>query len=246
MIPTTRAEFEQRILNDLGEPVIKVDIAPIQLENAVDDAIAYWSEFHSDASERTFVKIQITQQDIDNGYIQLPSQIFAVYKLYDPRTVMSGSTWMSAEFEMVRDTMLNAGQAYNLSGYVISKMYLEEMAVNLSPAPQFDFRYLRGRLYIFDEWKAIYRPGDWAVMDCQGFIYNQSENSVYKDKTLRKLAAAYVKKHWGQNLKKFSGVTLPSGIQLNGDAIYADALQEIAEMEEYISEMGEPLGIIIS
>ena len=65
MIPTTRAEFEQRILNDLGEPVIKVDIVPIQLENAVDDAIAYWSEFHSDASERTFVKIQITQQDID-------------------------------------------------------------------------------------------------------------------------------------------------------------------------------------
>ena len=32
---------------------------------------------------------------------------------------------------------------------------------------------------------------------------------------------------------------------LNGDAIYNDALQELAEMEEYISEQGEPLGIIV-
>ena len=67
MIPTTRAEFEQRILNDLGEPVIKVNLAPIQLENAVDDAIAYWSEFHVDAQERTLIKHTITQDDLDNG-----------------------------------------------------------------------------------------------------------------------------------------------------------------------------------
>ena len=246
MIPTTRAEFEQRILNDLGEPVIKVNLAPIQIENAVDDAIAYWSEFHVDAQERTLIKHTITQDDLDNGYIQLPSQIMAVYKVYDPRGYVSSTTWMSAEYELIRDTMQSAAGAFNLSSYAVTKMYLEEISATLAPAPQFDFRYLRGRLHIFDDMKTMWRVGDIAVIDCQGFIYASGSNSIYKDKTLRKLAAAYAKKHWGQNLKKFSGVTLPSGVMLNGDAIYNDALQEIAEMEEYISEQGEPLGIIIS
>ena len=247
MIPTNRAEFEQRILNDLGEPVIKINLAPIQLENAIDDAIAYWSEFHVDAQERTFIKHVITQDDIDNGYIQLPSQIMAVYKVIDPRAYMSNSSWMSAQYEMVRDTMLNAasGAQFNLSSFVVAKMYLEQISDILAPAPQFDFRYLRGRLHIFDDMRTMWAVGQTAVIDAQGFIYGGNSTDIYKDKTLRKLAAAYCKKHWGQNLKKFSGVTLPSGTQLNGDAIYADAVQEIADMEQYISEQGEPLGIII-
>ena len=244
MIPTTRAEFEQRILHDLGEPVIKINIAPIQLENAVDDAIAYWSEFHIDAQERSLIKHTITQDDLDNGYIQLPSQIQAVFKVLDPRAYMSGASWMSAEYEMVRDTMLGAAGAFDLSSYVVTKTYLAEMSATLAPAPQFDFRYLRGKLRIFDNMNEMWKVGSIAVIDCQGFIYGQSDNSVYKDKTLRKLAAAYTKKHWGQNLKKFSGVTLPSGVTLNGDQIYSDALAEISELEAYISEQGEPFGLI--
>lgn len=246
MIPTTRSELEQRILQDLGEPVIKVNLAAIQLENAVDDAIAYWSEFHVDAQERSIMKVQVTQTDIDNGYIQLPSQVMAVFKVYNVRGMGSGVSWMSAQFEMIRDTVFNSSSSVqNLSGYVISRMYLAEMEQNLAPSPQFDFRYLRGKLHIFDDWKIMYKVGDWILLDVQGFIYGSSPTSIYKDKTLRKLAAAYAKKAWGMNLKKFSGVTLPSGTTLNGDAIYADGVADIQEWEEYISEMGEPLGIIM-
>jgi hypothetical protein len=246
MIPSTRAELEQRILQDLGEPVIKVNLAPIQLENAVDDAIAYWSEFHVDAQERSLIKIQITEQDIENKYVQLPSQIQAVYKVYNPRAFGAGVSWMSAQFEMIRDTVMSAASTQNLSAYVISRMYMEEIQHNLAPSPQFDFRYLRGRCYIFEDWNLLYKPGDWLLMDVQGFLYGSAPTAIYKDKTLRKLAAAYAKKSWGQNLKKFSGVTLPSGTTLNGDAIYSDALDEIKEWEDYIGEMGQPLGLIIA
>ena len=41
------------------------------------------------------------------------------------------------------------------------------------------------------------------------------------------MAQALVKKAWGQNLSKYTGVQLPGGITLNGDKIYTDAVQEL-------------------
>ena len=44
MIPQNKDDLIQRILEDLGYPVIKVNVAQQQLDNAVDDAIAYWQK----------------------------------------------------------------------------------------------------------------------------------------------------------------------------------------------------------
>ena len=51
MIPKNKAELILRIKQDLGEPVIKVNIAKEQLENAVDDAIDYWQQYHNESQE---------------------------------------------------------------------------------------------------------------------------------------------------------------------------------------------------
>ena len=83
------------------------------------------------------------------------------------------------------------------------------------------------------------------LVEVMGFLYKSSYN-IWGDEALRKLATAYAKKYWGMNLKKFSGVSLPGGTLLNGDAIYNDALLDIEKYENYIFSLQEPLGIVIA
>ena len=85
MIPQTREQLIQRIKEDLGEPVIQVNISRAQLENAIDDALDYWQQWHHEAQERTYLKIQITQEMLDTNKIPLPESVFSVVNILDPR-----------------------------------------------------------------------------------------------------------------------------------------------------------------
>jgi hypothetical protein len=51
---------------------------------------------------------------------------------------------------------------------------------------------------------------------------------------LKKLATAYIKRQWGNNMKKFGGMQLPGGIMMNGQQVYDEAVQEIDILEQQI------------
>lgn len=243
--PSTKEELQERVLEMLGSPVIQINIAPSQLENAVDDAVEYWSDFHVDGQDNTFIKFELTQADIDNGYVVLPASIFAVLDVID--TSATSGNWMNYEYGMMRDTMMSISgnkscNSGGLSSLVIAKSYMADIRSIMNPKAMFDYRYYKNQLHIIGLQK--YKEGDILIAEVMGYLYKESFN-VWGDRSLRKLAAAYAKKTWGMNLKKFSGVTLPSGLTLNGDAIYSDALQEIEQLEEYIQGQQEPLGIIL-
>ena len=55
-----------------------------------------------------------------------------------------------------------------------------------------------------------------------------------------------MKKQWGQNMMKFTGVKLPGGVELNGRQMYDDAMQELAYIRERMSNTYElpPLDLI--
>ena len=45
---------------------------------------------------------------------------------------------------------------------------------------------------------------------------------------------ALIKRQWGINLKKFQGIQLPGGVELNGQQIYDEAVEEIRQFEEEV------------
>jgi hypothetical protein len=59
-------------------------------------------------------------------------------------------------------------------------------------------------------------------------------SDIWDDKFLKKYATALIKKQWGSNLKKFSGIQMPGGVTLNGKEIYDEANEEIKEIENDI------------
>lgn len=55
---------------------------------------------------------------------------------------------------------------------------------------------------------------------------------VWDDRVLKDLGTAMIKRQWGSNLKKFSGIQMPGGVMLNGQQIYDEADAEITRMKQ--------------
>lgn len=65
-LPVTKQELADWILRRLGAPVVNVEIADVQLEDVIDEAVQFFQEFHYDGAERTFRTIKI-EGDVLNG-----------------------------------------------------------------------------------------------------------------------------------------------------------------------------------
>jgi len=65
--PSTRQELIDYCKRKLGAPVLEINVADEQIEDLIDDAIQFFQERHFDGVSQTYLKYQITQDDIDRG-----------------------------------------------------------------------------------------------------------------------------------------------------------------------------------
>ena len=65
--PNSRSELKNYCLRQLGAPVLEINVADEQVDDIIDDAIQYFHERHFDGVLRTYLKYEVTQNDIDRG-----------------------------------------------------------------------------------------------------------------------------------------------------------------------------------
>ena len=65
--PASRSEFKNYCLRQLGAPVLEINVADEQIDDIIDDSLQYFHERHFDGVIRTYLKYQVTQDDIDRG-----------------------------------------------------------------------------------------------------------------------------------------------------------------------------------
>ena len=65
--PTTRKEFKDYCLRQLGAPVLEINVDDDQVDDLIDDALQLFNERHFDGVERMYLKYKLTQDDIDRG-----------------------------------------------------------------------------------------------------------------------------------------------------------------------------------
>jgi hypothetical protein len=65
--PASRQELIDYCKRKLGAPVLEINVADEQIEDLVDDAVQFFQERHFDGVYQTYMKYQITQDDIDRG-----------------------------------------------------------------------------------------------------------------------------------------------------------------------------------
>ena len=106
---------------------------------------------------------------------------------------------------------------------------MQELFVGKQP-----FRYNRhlDRLYIDMDWSFRVTAGEYIIIKCYRTADPDTYGDVWADRWLRKYATQLIKRQWGTNLKKFSGMQLPGGVTFNGEQIYNEAEEEIKRLEE--------------
>ena len=80
--PQSRRELREHCLRTLGKPVIDINVDEDQLEDRIDDALQYFSEYHFDGVEKTWLKHEVTETDKTNNYITISnSNTIGIIKL---------------------------------------------------------------------------------------------------------------------------------------------------------------------
>ena len=62
---SNKREFKTICLRALGKAVIEINVDDDQLEDRIDEAMQYFTQYHYDGVKRTYLKYQYTQADKD-------------------------------------------------------------------------------------------------------------------------------------------------------------------------------------
>lgn len=235
--PTSRDELIDYCKRSLGEPVIEVNVDYDQIEDRIDEALQYYRNYHSDANFRAYVKHQVSQQDLDQGYVQMSTEVMQVVKLFPIYSNFNnGRNFFDIKYQMMLNDMTEMTRFVgDLAYYEQMQQYLSTLDMKLNGTPIVEFSRKQNRLYIFGESSdGDLKAGDFIVAEVYQLINPESFTSVYDDMWLKQYATALIKRQWGQNLIKFDGMLLPGGVQINGRQIFEDALQDIERLEERI------------
>jgi hypothetical protein len=228
--PTTRDEFKEWCLRKLGKPVIEINVDDDQVEDRIDESLSYYWDYHFDGAERTFLKHQLTADDITNQYITVAENIIGVVNLFDIGDALSVNNLFNIRYQFALNDMFDLS-SYRLQEYMMAMQhiqFIEEMLVGKQP-----IRYNRhiNRLYIDMDWQKV-NVDDYIIAECYQIVDPTVYADVYKDRWLQNYCSAKIKYQWGSNLTKFVGMQLPGNIQFNGEQILSDARDEIQRLEE--------------
>jgi len=247
--PTTRQQLIDYCLRRLGEPVIEINVDVDQIEDKVDDALQKYQEFHSDATIRTYIKHEVTAQDVQNKYIPIDSNIIFVSKVFPVSTTYGSSgNLFDIRYQMFLNNM---GDFINFAGdlsYLYQmEQYLSMIDQQLHGHPQVTFSRHQDRLYIYGDFNdGDLKEGDWVVAEIYQIVDPDTNGSIYNDMFIKDYTTALIKQQWGLNMMKFDGMQLPGGVTVNGRQLYDDATADIEKLEERLRlEQELPVDFIV-
>jgi len=230
-VPTTREQFKDYCLRRLGYPVVDINVSKEQIEDRIDDALLYYHDYHFDGSERVLLKHQVTQENINNSYIQMDQSIIGVVDLLPLNSSSSSSSLFNLNYQIHLNDMYHA-QATPLLPYYMVKMHIANMQKMFVGEQNLRYNRHVNKLHIDMDWGSRLSSGDYIVIDCYKLTDPDVYTDVWNDRWLQRYATAQIKRQWGQNLIKFEGMQLPGGVQFNGQKIHDDAVEEINRLEE--------------
>jgi hypothetical protein len=231
-IPASREQLKEWCLRQLGFPVIEINVDDDQVDDRVDEALQYFQQFHYDGVERWYLKHQITQDNINNGYVPITENIIGVTRIFPIASSNATVNMFDLRYQL-RLHELYDFTSTSYVNYVLTMQHIRTLDMLFSGEQPIRFNRHTDKLYI--DWNAgMMNVGEWLIIEGYIIVDPDAYNDVYNDMMLKRLATAYIKRQWGNNMKKFGGMQLPGGITMNGQQIYEEANQEIATLEEQI------------
>jgi hypothetical protein len=246
MAITTRQGLIDYCLRRLGAPVTEINVDDEQISDRIDDAIEFFQEYHFDGVEKVFLKHTITQTDIDNEYIAAADPVVSVLRILPVPNFNAFQTGFFNEEFQLRLNDLEHFQSSTMINWAMSQTNFSLVENLFGVQPTLMFNRKQNKIYLETDWSNKFSVGTILIIEAYRSLDPTTYTEVYNDMFLKKYATALIKQQWGSNLKKFTGVTLPGGISLDGQTIFTEATEEITKIEEEMNMKYElpPDGII--
>ena len=260
--PSSRSQLKEYCLRKLGKPVIEINVDDDQVEDLIDDTIQLFNERVYDGVERVYLKYKITQDDIDNGsdrnttttasdtnlgatpaaktlsfeegrgYLTVPDHIIGIQGV-----LPISNTYVNNMFGFRYQFFLN--EFYNFYSYDILNLemtmqYIQTLEFLLEGQKPIRYNKVQNRLYLDVDWNRV-AVNDYIVIDCYRALNPDDFTKIYNERFVKEYLTSLIKKQWGQNLIKFTGIKMPGGVEFNGRQIYDDALAELDKLEQKMS-----------
>lgn len=174
-----------------------------------------------------------TLKNWDKKYFDVPDNIMEIVRVFNIGPA-SGGTNPRNLFDVVNQFRLN--DMYNLLTsdfiyYTQVKQHLSLLDMLLPSDRTIRFSRSIGRLYMDVDWNTLFLPDSYIVAEAHMYIDPEAFPKAYNNIFLKRYATALIKKQWAQNLSKFTNISLPGGVTMNGAELYKQAIAEIEEVE---------------
>lgn len=241
---TTKAGMRNYIKMMLGAPVINVELHDIQMDQIIEDSAELINRYnYGDGSYRDYLVFHATngvdEYDLSGNDIQdiydfdFSSGASGINTLFSPAHTLLYNDWV------VKGNYPGGGSNnLHLTEYQISMSYLEDIK-----------RYF-SREYIVD-WlpnKQMLKLTPTPNEDLDGilFLYKKSKvRDLYNNILFKEICVAKAKKLWGFILTKISGVQLPGGGTIDGNAILSEGKEEEEKILQKINDESEPIDFFV-
>jgi hypothetical protein len=225
--PTSRGEFEQYCLRALGAPVININVAVEQIDDRIDEALELFVDKHMDATIQEWVTYPVTQTDIDNGYIQLPSDILEVVDILPTATIFAHSGMFSYQYQVMIQ-QLSPWQSFSNLDYYMKMTSFQETLDMTSVSPTFVWQRHGDKLRVNYDF-----PTDYPLaIKVHRIIDPELETQIWNDRWLKDYCVALIKKQWGENTSKFQNIQLLGGVTIDGNRLVEEANADIERLKE--------------
>lgn len=229
--PATRDEFKDFCLRRLGAPLLEINVDEDQVQDCIEMAFSYYYDYHFDATEKVYLAHQVTQADIDNKYLSIDDSVIGIINILPIGNSYSTNNLFNLRYQIA----LNDLFAFNTGPFAPYYMALQNVALaeELFVGKQgIRFQRHSNKLYVDIAWGEKIVLGEYMIIEAYQKIDPDVYTDMYNDRWLQRYCTALIKKQWGENLKKFEGMSMPGGVSFNGQKIWDEAKEEIDAMEE--------------
>ena len=256
-VPSTKATLKSYCLRSLGSGVIDINVSDDQIDDRLDEALQYFAEYHYDGVERMYLKHKITSDDLsrattdesttatdtaDNsvtatwlegkGFIPVPEAVISVVSVF-PFTDSATANMFDLRYQLRLNDLYDFSST-SIMEYQMTLQHLDFLEHVLVGEVPIRFSQHQQRLYLDMDWNNDIQVDEFIIIECYRKLDPTQFTDIFNDMYLKRYTSALIKRQWGANLSKFSGVEMLGGITMNGADIYEQAQQEIEKLEEQI------------
>lgn len=229
----SRTTLQNYALRKLGYPVVEINVTDDQLEDRLDDALQFFSEYHFDGVEKVYLNHQVTATDISNGYISVPDSVASIIRVFTLGGYL-GSDEFSGKYQALFSDVFSMFGSRSIIHYSMVRQNMSLMSGLLTGSISYEYSRKADRLYLFIDWDEELDVGEYLMFEAYRVLDPETYPDIYNDILLKEYFTELVKKQWADNLSKFQGVQMPGGIQFNADAMRQEANERIRQIEEEV------------